>query len=291
MMSVSKPVWVDNPAQPSRPGTATDATIRVVNQRHLVFERGDGPMQSLKMIVRNPYSLGLKSGEPIDTDEFVDRMLTACNLLLKEVRLSTVPPDRSSASIDQDKPRDSGGVVDKSRAVNEIVWEMRDDIVVSDRAEFVMHSDEKLDETRVLEVLGMIHAVHAVKSPTRTQHNIRKSLKKYSEKITANHRETVFQGLFEALEQAVNFDSHTQGAEFDKMVRQLMGDPYLSISDLRDVNNRLKHQDSDEQMSRYPDLTEVFHYVRLLRPITAAVLLRRLRETVGGSTDRPSGVE
>ena len=77
MISISKPVWVDNPAQPSRPGTVTDAAIRVVNQRHLVFERGDGQTQSFKMIVRNPYSLGLKSGEPIDLYEFVDRVLTA----------------------------------------------------------------------------------------------------------------------------------------------------------------------------------------------------------------------
>ena len=116
-------------------------------------------------------------------------------------------------------------------------------------------------------------------------------MKVYSEKITANHRGTVFQGLFEALELAANFDDHTEGAEFDKRVRELMGDPCLQIVDLRKASNRLKHQDSDKQMPEYPDDMKVFDYVRRLRPITTAVLLRRLRETVGGSADRSSSVE
>ena len=261
MVYIKKPVWIDSPAQPSGSGRITVAAIRVTNQQLLFFERGGESNQSLEMKVRDPYSLGLKSGEPIDLDEFVDRVLTACNLLLKEVRLSTVAADTSSA---------------------DIVWDDGGNYV-KDRFEFELCSHEELDETRVLEVLGMIHAVYDAEDPPVTIGNMRESLKSYSSGIVSQYRKEVFKSLYVALEKAVNFDNKDDKAKFEGKVRGLAGDQSLLISDFNWVNSRLKHSSSKGQLSRQPDDTGFFHLVMQWRPTTSAIVLRRLKEAVAGA--------
>lgn len=271
MYFISKTVWVDDPAQPSRPSSTSDAVINVTNQKHLFLERGDGIRPPLTVTVRDPDSLGLESHEPIHRDEFVRRVLTACNLLLKETRLSTVASDTSSASIGQ-----------MATATAE------DAIFVDAWAEWEVRSNEELDEAQVLEVLGMIHAVYDAKDPSTEIGNMRESLKTYARGIVAHDREEVLKDLFVALEKAVNFDNRDSKLdnkdkkdEFEKDVRRLAGDQSLKISDFNRANNRLKHSSSKEQLSKQPDDTRFLCFVRRWRPITVAIMLRRLREAVG----------
>ena len=92
-MKIEKYVYIDDPASPSSPGFIQNATITIKNQRQLSLEDSDGPNQSRKMIIRDPNLLGLKSDEQMHADDFFNRVLTTCNLLLKHYRLSTVAAD------------------------------------------------------------------------------------------------------------------------------------------------------------------------------------------------------
>ena len=161
----------------------------------------------------------------------------------------------------------------------------RDDVMnavsVEDRFEFVMQSDVELDETHVLEVLGMIHAVYDAEDPPVTIGNMRESLKAYSRGIVSQYREEVFKSLFVALEKAVNFDNDDDKVKFEGKVAQSgPGDQSLLISDFNWVNNRSKHSSSKIQLSKQPDATGFFHLVMQWRPITSAIVLRRLKEVV-----------
>lgn len=278
MYSISKTVWVDDPAQPSRPSSTSDAVINVTNQKHLFLERGDGLRPPLTVTVRDPDSLGLESHEPIDIHEFVGRVLTACNLLLKEARLSTDMADTTPAEIGREGPQDSAHV-EHTPGGMEYTVPVNLKVIMYPSVE-LCHIEE-LDEAQVLEVLGMIHTVYDTKNPSTEIGNIRESLKAYSRGIAAHYREEVFKGLFVALEKAVNFDNKDDDAKFEGKVRSLAGDPSLKISDFNYANNRLKHSSSKGQLSRQPDDTGFFNLVRRWRPVTVAIMLHRLREAVG----------
>ena len=90
MYFISKTVWVDDPAQPSRPRSTSDAVINVTNQKHLFLERGDGIRPPLTVTVRDPDSLGLESHEPIHRDEFVTYVCRAPHAVRLRALLPTV---------------------------------------------------------------------------------------------------------------------------------------------------------------------------------------------------------
>ena len=234
----------------------------------------------LKMRIYEPHLLGLKSYAKIDRYHFIERALTACNLLLKETGLSVNEIDTVWADIGQDKPPSIARVENES---NKMTFTARDTTIWSDDAQFRIISHEELDEVQVCEVLDMVHEVYDAKYPSVTIGNMRESLKAYSHGIVASHREEVFKGIFVALEKAVNFDNEDDKAKFEGKVRGLTGDQSLQISDFSCVNNRLKHSSSKEQLSEQPDDTGLYHIVRRWRPITAKILLLRLREAVDKS--------
>ena len=163
ILSISKPVWTDNPAHPSKPGSTYSAAINVKNQRHISLENIDGSRWSLRMTVRDPYSLGLKSGEQIDLDDFFDGVLTACNLLLKEARLSIGTADTSLVDVSLDQPQDDVQVENRDGNV-EVTARLNGGVRFSVKAE--LRGKDEIDEAQVREVLNMIHAVHAVKNLT-----------------------------------------------------------------------------------------------------------------------------
>lgn len=278
MFSISKFVYADDPAQPSRPGSTSDATIHITNQKHLFFEKGDGPKPPLKMTIREPHSFGLKGSGDVALNKFVDRVLTACNLLLKETRLSTDAADTAPVDISQDRPQDGVRVENKPGRVNVAVTET---IVVRARAEVELRSVEELDEAHVREVLDMTHAVYAAPNTSAKVANLIASLESYSHGIVSHHREEVLKGLYVALEKAVNFDKDITSHDFDLKARTLVGNHTLQINRIRKAYDRLKHHTSVKQLPDYPDHEAVFWLVKELRPAVAKAILLRLKEVAG----------
>lgn len=218
MFSVSKRVYVDDPVQPSRPGSTSDATINVANQKHLFFETFNGHKPPLKITIREPRLLGLKGSRDTDLDEFVDRVLTACNLHMEHTRLSTVAADTESVRVCWDGPRKDARTERKPDNMEGIV---ETDLEVSLRPTYAVHGTENLDERQVLDALKRIRAVYAAPNPSAEVANLRESLRSHYHGIVSHHGAEVLKGLYVALEKAVNFDKNVTGTKFDSKARTL----------------------------------------------------------------------
>lgn len=262
MVSVSKRVYVDDPAQPSRPSSTSNAVISVANQHHIFFEEigGREPIP-LEMTVHNPILLGLKGYEELDLNTFFERMLTACNLHIKHMRLSTVAADTEPVRVHWGRSRDEEAV--------------------GTRAMLALYGTEKLDESQVLVTLKIMNTVYADPDPSTRVANLKASLESYYHGIVSHHRDEVFKGLYVALEKAVNFDNDIAGAEFDSKAHTLVGNLRLEINRIRKACDRLKHHSSEKQLLDYPDHTAVFWFIKELRPVAANAILLRLKELAG----------
>lgn len=275
-------MYVDDPAQPSRPGSASDATINVTKQKYLFFEKVDGHKPPLKMTIREPRLLGLKGSRDTDLDEFVDRVLTACSLHMEYTRLSAVAAYTKQVRVRLDGPREDARTERKPDNMEGIA---NSDLDVSLRPTYAVHGTENLDEQHVLDALKMIHAVYAATNPSAEVANLRVSLESYYHGIVSHHGAEVLKGLYVALEKAVNFDKNVAGSKFDSKVCALVGDPALGIDRIRTAYARLKHHTSEKQLPNYPDRLAVFRFAKELRPAAAKAILRRMNEVAGKPQD------
>ena len=277
MTSISKRVYVDDPAYPSEPGSTSDATISVVHQRHIFFEEIDGHGPShLKMTVRDPIMLGLKCHEEPNLNAFFERMLMTCNLHMEHMRLSTVAADTELVGVYRDRPLDNANVERKLGRIEATV-----NIAVSIRPMLEIHGTENLDETKIIGTLKMIHAVYDSPNPSAKVANLKESLKAYHSGIKAHDRNVVLKELYIALEKAGNFGKDVVGAKFDSETRTLVGDPTLQIDRIRNACDRLKHYASEKQLPDYPDTATVSGLVKELRPAAVKAILLRLKEVAG----------
>ena len=279
MLSISKRVYMDDPAQPSRPGATSDATINVANQCHILFEEVDKRDSSLlKMTIRDPVLLGSTGYKESDPNTFFESVLTACNLHMEHMRLSTVAADTKPIEVHRDRPQDNVYI---RRKPGKIEVTVKATVGVSSRATLALHSTERLDEPQVLDTVKMMHTIYADPNPSAKVANLRASLESYSHGIVSHHRDEVLKGLYAALENAVNFDEDVSGPEFDTKTRTLVGNHTLQIERIRKAYARLKHPASEKQLPDYPDRLAVFWFVKELRPTAAKAILLRLKEATG----------
>ena len=229
------------------------------------------------IVIREPHALGMGSNEQKYHQEFIERILIACNLLLKDARLSTNPSGTDMADFTPDKPKGSSVTVEYGP--DGPVITVKDSIGIIESYSIGVATTDEFDEADVRGILGMMYAVFNDKNPSTKVGNMQTSLMEYSRGIQAQYRETVLKDLYSALEKAVNFDgSNDAGSVFDEKVRSLAGDLCLPIDDIRLANNRLKHSASEKQMQYYPDDEAVYNYIRALRPALSCIIRRRLVE-------------
>ena len=108
--SVSKTINAYDPAQLPRPGLKTDVKITVTNQRHLHVTKLKTGQQGFKLEVTEPELLGLVSFDDAHTDEFMQRVILACNIILKEATFSTSLIDSSHAGVVLENPSSTSKV-------------------------------------------------------------------------------------------------------------------------------------------------------------------------------------
>ena len=278
MMSITKRVYAGDPAQPSRPDFTSGAKIKVVKQRHIFFEEIDGcEPPVLDMTIRDPDLLIPKGSKVIGYNEFFERVLTSCNLCLKNTRLSTVAADTQMVKTNPDPPRKDVSVKRTPDNMNISVYT---EMEITLNASISFYHTEDLDEEQIRTTLNAICSVYDDENPSVKISNLKGSLKAYSHGIVSHHKEEVFKGLFVALEKAVNFDEDAGGKDFDAKTRTLVGDKSLPIDDIREAYNRLKHHTSEKKMTSYPDDMAIFHHIQLLRPATVKAILLRLETVV-----------
>lgn len=276
MATISRPVYTDDPAQRSGPDHTYQATINVSNQ-HNIFFNGENSVE--KIVIHNPHVLGMKSSEQKDRDEFIEHVLLTCNLLLKHTRLSIHPSGKDIADFTPDERKPVGSTVEYGPDGPEIITHLNLCIDIS--TSIITNITEELDEARMRDVLNMINTVYDSKNLTMKVSKTRESLDSYHRGIISLDKETVFTGLYAALEKAVNFDRNSrEGVELDEEVCRLMGDPNLPIKDIRLMNNRFKHGPKGKNLQPL-DRMEIYNHVRTLLPIVSHIILLRLEEVTG----------
>ena len=273
---LSMRVYVDDPSQPSRPGLTNQATINVSNQQCLFFE---GKYTVEKIVIHEPFTLGMRSGEQIDTHEFIKRVLMACNLLLEHMCLSINPSGTDIAVFAPAVKKPVGPTI--KHGPDGPVITLPENIRGTMSVSITANATEELDESRMRDVLDMVYAVYDDKNPTMMVSKTRESLDSYHKGVRSPDRETVFKELYAALEKAVNFDRDDRcGEDLDKEVRKLAGDPNLPAKNIRLMNNRLKHGPRGKNLQPL-DSVEICNRIRTLRPVVSRIILLRLGNVTG----------
>ena len=225
----------------------------------------------------------MRSNEQKDRHEFIERVLLACNLLLKRARLSIHPTGTEIADFIPAKTKNAGDTVEYGP--NGPVITISDTVVVTDSCSIGLSDTDELNEIDMCGVLGMIYAIYNNKKFLQKAANMRAALKEYFRGIRAHDRETVLKGLYAAADTAVNFDKvgrdEKKGGCLDSAMRLLAEDETIEIDKIRVAVGRLKHAASKGQLRDYPDDTTVYEYVRALRPVSSRIIRRRLEELTG----------
>lgn len=236
-----------------------------------------------KIVIREPHALGMRSSEQRDRQEFVERVLLACNLLLKRARLSIHPSGTEIAGFVPTETKNDSATVEHGPDGPVITVETA--IRITTSASIGISTTDELDETDVRGVLAIICAAHNDKKPSQKAGNMRAALMEYSRGIRAQDRETVLKGLYAAADTAVNFDKvgngEKSGKNLDSEMRKLANDQTIEIDKIRVAVGRLKHAASEGQLRDYPDAMAVYEYVLALRPVSSRIIRRRLEELAG----------
>lgn len=274
--SVSKTISVHDPAQLPGPGHSTNIEITVTNQHHLHVTKLDADKQILKLEVTEPDALGLASLDDMHTNEFMRRIILACNLVLERAAFSTSSIDSSHAGVVMGS-QPSTSKVEKTLTGLEVT--LIETVSVRDSSSWVIGFSNELDEKKVIDVLQKIHVVYGSDgNPPSKIFDMQKALDVYQGGMQATGTLHAFKGMYEAMELAVNSDGPSnEGLDFDKKVQHLIGDNAAQIGIFRNFNNSSKHSGRTKYNADYEKgKANINKYIRDLRPIVTTAILSKL---------------
>ena len=205
--SVSKLLYVHDPSQPRAPGLDTDFKITVTNQRYLSLTKlDDDQRHDFRLAVAEPLSLGLPALDDYHGDEFMKHVAMACNLVMDKAAFSPSSSDPSHVEIRMGNPPPTTSKIEVTptmikATVVEYLPPMRDSASLK-----ILYSEE-LDESQALDALRKIRAVFDTGgNPPLKIHNLQKSLYGYLAGTQSTDVYKAFEGMYESLELATNFD-------------------------------------------------------------------------------------
>lgn len=275
---MSKLLYVHDPSAPRAPGRDADFKITVANQRHLFLTKLDnGQHHDFRLTVAEPLSLGLPSFDDHHVNEFMWHVIMTCNLVMDRAAFSTGSSDPSYAKIDLgDIPPTTSKVESTPTGLQTTI----EDVTISrDSISVTVRSATELDEVLVLDTLRKIRVVFGAsgKPPLKIS-NMQKSLSAYLAGTQNTNESGAFKEMYVALEVATNFDRPNRvGDDIDAEVCSIMCDNTLPIKDLRLLNDRLKHADTEGKRAKFDaNKDKMTEKIRSLRPIASGVILRRL---------------
>ena len=274
--SVSKTINVHDLAQLPGPGLEADPTITVTNKHHLHVTELDASQQSFKLEVTEPDVLGLAIFDDTHANEFMRRVILACNLILKRAVFSTSSIDSSHAGVVLEyMPGTSKAEKTPTglKVVNTETFSIRDSVLL--KVGFI----NELDEKKVIDVLQKIHVVYDSGNNSSSKIlDMQKALDAYQGGMQSTGALHAFKGIYEAMELAANSDGpRSEGPAFEKKVQRLINDSTAQIGVFRNFNNSSKHSGKTKHTADYErGKANINKYIRDLRPITTAVVLCRL---------------
>lgn len=275
---VSKRVYIHQPSNPPAPGYGADIELTIERQHHLsATDWNKGQHPSFKLVVAKPKLLGLPSYEQSNRNEFIERVILACNLTLYEAALSTSRADTQDAGVER---RSGPSTVKIEQTADEAAVGVGDTLSLGDSALGMAHHRCLLYEDRALAALRKVQAVFNVGGTADPKNfYLRKSLDEYRRATMEVDALDAFRGLYDALVSAVNYDNAgLVGEDLDKEVSRIAGYSTRDVEELRRFNNGLKHTSDRSLRAAYEKgMKELPRYVNELRGIAAKVILDRIR--------------
>ena len=279
-ISVNKLVYAYDPSQLPRPGRKSNIKIKVANQRHLfVIDLSPDQQPDFKLKVIKPDLLGLVGFEDGHVNEFMRRVIMACNLTLTRAVFATSLVDSAHAGVDMGRLPQNAPKIEKTSDGTKIT--IKEVVRIRDSVSLTIGFNDELDETQALDTLQQIQTVFNYdNNSTLKIHNLQKSLNTYLRGIASTDTFLVFRDLYASLELATNFDKpHRKDTDFDVEVKHIMNDQTVPIQDLRRLNNRIKHADENGQRVDYETGTaNISQHICTLRPMATTVILHRLNQ-------------
>ena len=263
-------------AQLPGPGLETDAKITITNQHHLYVTQLEMGQQGFKLEVFEPNLLGLSSFDDTHANEFMRRVILACNLILKRAVFSTSSIDSSHAGVVLEYMPGTSKVEKTPtgwKVENTETFSIRDSVLL--KVGFI----NELDEKKVIDVLQKIHVVYDSGNNSSSKIlDMQKALDAYQAGMQSTGALHAFKGMYEAMELAANSNGpRSEGPIFDKKVQRLIGDNTAQIGVFKNFNNSTKHSGKPKHTADYErGKANINKYIRDLRPITTAVVLCRL---------------
>jgi hypothetical protein len=273
-------------------GVTSRADIKLINEKQGYFrleeQKESHPLTEYNLMINNPSALGFSSTEGSLAKNRINYIVLSINLTLVVAALSRRGSILSTPTIISTNERNKEHI--KEALVREqqqedgnIIRQVVESIGISEHNQAVLVSEQQqLDESCVLTNLKLIHKIDwhiEDHQGNTTRHNLAKALRDYEGAFNNIEREKIFKDIFNAVEEAVNWDTGRDGWKLDNELSSVAKVAPNKAAQWRCIYNRIKHPDHNQQPAEY--LTAVSQIPNELVPLRLAantVFLERLKK-------------
>jgi hypothetical protein len=208
------------------------AVIKLVNEKQGYFRleqiRGH-LLTEYTLTFNNPTVLGFSSTEGIVSNNRINDIILAMNLTLEEAALSR-----------------------KGSILSRPIFSSNERIMEDVHAVLGMEQ-QQLDESIVISNLKSIDKVdrHKDHKGNTTKHNLSKALCLYESAFNQRYGESIFRYIFNAVEDAINWDKDQKPKELDEELSAVANVATSKATQWRCIYNRLKDPDHGQQATEY----------------------------------------
>lgn len=248
--------------------------IRLVNSNGLLaLTSNDGQgLTEYKFDINDASSVGLFSSDATKIEQRIRDIVLAMNLTQRNVALTTKGSIFPAAVVNN-----IGGITETNRVVAGIEIDIDEQTTLAN-----------------ITLLDKLNRHSHIQINQGKRHNLVKALDEYEAGLDSIEMKSMFKHLFNALENAVNWDKDRTGSDLDQEIAKISGESQHDIGNWHLIYNRLKHPDTSlKKRQDYSSLQNDFMgQLMSLRDCTnrvlIAILLKFRRELDPAFLDRSS---
>jgi hypothetical protein len=237
------------------------ADIKLVNEQKGLFRlekiQGSHPLTDYDLFIDNPSALNLSYVEGGVGNNRINDIVLAMNLSLTEAALSregsilTRPIFQTNEK--ENAKAMSGGKQQPMDGNKQL--QVNESINISESVGFVLgRAQQQLDESTIITKLNLIDRAERHVQDHQgniAKHNLTKALGHYEKAFKHLEGEEIFKDIFNAVEEAINWDRGRDGSILDNELSAVANIPRNKAEDWRSMYVRLKHPDHKQQPAEY----------------------------------------
>jgi hypothetical protein len=235
-------------------GMISRANIKLVNEKKGYFRleqaKGSHPLTEYKLIINNPSALGFSATEGSIAENRINDIVLAMNLTLEEAALSRRGSTLSKPTISSTNERNKENIKEVTRGKQQL----DESVIISEDVKVLVQREQQLDESIILtnlQLVGKVDWYVEDHQQNTTRHNLAKALRHYEGAFNQIENEEIFKDIFNAVEEAVNWDKNITGKGLDSKLSAVANIPANKAEQWRCMYDRLKHPDYKKQLAEY----------------------------------------